>query len=152
MKGSTVVVSAALLVGAAVVFSQITPRTSLGQGPRSLGNFERARLIGQIPLRLPAMITSYTDVGPKSFGAGPNKVYELNEQGSPTRSFQTQISKPSISPHGPNGILIGDLGSKMLFSMSTVDGIIKPRYAMLRSEGRARARRVLTVGKLIGPE
>ena len=135
MKGSTVVVSAALLVGAALVLSQDSLLQKVAPRRLSLAQNSQARLLGQTRLLLPAVLTAYTDVGGKSFGAGGSKVYELNEQGSPTKTFQSPAGRASISSYNTNTILIGDLINKRLYTMATGDGSVKPLLDLNRVSG-----------------
>ncbi|HVH46364.1 MAG TPA: C13 family peptidase [Labilithrix sp.] len=78
-----------------------------------------------IALQTPALQT-FTDVKGQMVGAGTNVVALLGEDGKAARQFTTGIARPSITPHGPNAILIGNLDTKAISTLDLKTGALVP--------------------------
>lgn len=117
--------AAAGLAGAALVLAQ-APQLPAVQRPSVLLRQIPNRLAGQIRLQVPGPINTMTLVGMQMVGAGPGRVALLDEAGKVTKSFDTSVQRPSISPFGAEKILIGDLQNRALMSFDLKSGQSTP--------------------------
>lgn len=120
------------LTSTALVYSQaptgpIRPKAPIGPVGRSA--LKPPALLPKISIQRRDLET-FTDVAGQMVGAGRNFVALVGEDGKVQRTFPTTIAQPSISPHGPNGILIGDLGAKSLFILDTKTGKLQPHLSL----------------------
>jgi hypothetical protein len=58
----------------------------------------------------------------KLFGGGRSIIAEIGKDGKITKSFPTNIMKPSISPHMPGKLILGDPAKKAVFYFDTITG------------------------------
>ena len=107
----------------------ISQRTVLQKGPlqpRILNRQIPATPLARLRLTLPDQLQTLTDAQGTTYGGARNKVLALDEQGKPTKTFETGIARPSLSPHGSQGILIGDLDKRNLLVLDTKGGGLRP--------------------------
>src|SRR5690349_16368513 len=77
-----------------------------------------------ISLQGTPQLSSFTDLNGQMFAAGPNVVVQLGEDGKVAKTFPTSIARPSIAPHAPNILILGDLGAKTISTLDTKTGAI----------------------------
>lgn len=80
----------------------------------------------QIELKHTQPLTAFADLNGQMFGAGANAIVQFDEGGKSVRTFQTNIARPSISPHGASALLVGDLGGKTLSTLDLKTGALTP--------------------------
>lgn len=83
------------------------------------------RALPSLPLNA-AALTTFTDVNGQMVGAGSNFVTLLQENGTVKQQFKTTVARPTISPHGANAILIGNMNDKTIARMDLQTGAVTP--------------------------
>ncbi len=121
---------AVIVCGAAAVAALTFPRTGASAPPVAPSIKAVAPITvkpaAAIALQAAPALRSFTDLGGQMLGAGPNVVAIIGEDGKIAKSFATKIARPSISPHGPNAIVIGDLDARTIATMDVKTGAITP--------------------------
>ena len=126
VKSRTAVAAAlilALIVTASILFAQVVRVQKTGKvvnraqvlNASKLGSLKITKARG-------VKINSLCDVNGKMYGAGPNKVYLIGEDGKIKKTIPTKIKSPTISRMNESSMIIGDTNTKLIYRLNVNTG------------------------------